>query len=53
MIKAKMTKHNSTIGVLWTVTTASKSKSFKTETGAKRWADRNEMCITENNNLTK
>lgn len=53
MIKAKMTKHNSTTGILWTVTTASRSKSFKTETGAKRWANRNDMYITENNDLTK
>ncbi len=53
MIKAKMTKHNSTVGILWTVATASRSKSFKTEAGAQRWADRNEMQITETNDLTK
>jgi hypothetical protein len=45
MKPAKLTKINTTGGQKYLITTYSTSKTFKTEAGARKWAERHGYCV--------
>ena len=47
MNKCKMAKINTTVGEKYLVVTASRSKEFKTENGAKKWIINNNYEIVK------